>query len=127
MYAFAMSMYAAGLREFDLIPHMMAHTPYDSDLELYPGRPFYILHYTYGLDFNQTTGEGVDGHERNTLELSVRNLRNPGRDNICTRPVEHGALQKMHNNQCSCITKHLSPSRTYGPFCLSFTPFAVGP
>ena len=57
MYAFAMSMYAAGLRDIDIIPHMMAHTPYDSDLELYPGRPFYILHYTYGLDFNQTTGE----------------------------------------------------------------------
>ena len=23
-----------------------------------PGRPFYILHYTYGLDFNETSGEG---------------------------------------------------------------------
>ena len=56
MFAFSMAMYVAGVREVDLVPHMMAHTPYDSELELYPGRPFHILHYTYGLDFNQTTG-----------------------------------------------------------------------
>ena len=105
MYAFAMAMYAAGLHDIDLIPHLIAQVwgntwggggerdghklgrrawpttprdgvhlipqpdpppapppphvqpPWDADYELQPGRPFYILHYTYGLDFNQTTGE----------------------------------------------------------------------
>ena len=40
-------------------PHVQP--PWDADYELQPGRPFYILHYTYGLDFNQTTGEGMGG------------------------------------------------------------------
>ena len=31
--------------------------PWDSEYELNPGRPYYILHYTYGLDFNETSGE----------------------------------------------------------------------
>ncbi|GAX76986.1 hypothetical protein CEUSTIGMA_g4433.t1 [Chlamydomonas eustigma] len=57
MYAFAMSMYVAGLRDIDLIPHLIAQPPFDSDYELTPGRPFYILHYTYGLDFNETSGK----------------------------------------------------------------------
>ena len=76
MFAFSMSMYVAGVREVDLVPHMMAHTPYDSQLELYPGRPFHILHYTYGLDFNQTTGNwllsvGMQWHCRNALGRAV--------------------------------------------------------
>uniref|UniRef100_A0A7R9V6U3 Hydroxyproline O-arabinosyltransferase-like domain-containing protein n=1 Tax=Chlamydomonas euryale TaxID=1486919 RepID=A0A7R9V6U3_9CHLO len=59
MFAFAMSMYAAGLSDVDLYAHMVAQPPFDSDLELKPGRPFYILHYTYGLDFDTSTGEAL--------------------------------------------------------------------
>ena len=47
------------------MPHNMrrppppSQPPYDADYELVPGRPFYILHYTYGLDFDQKTGRCV--------------------------------------------------------------------
>lgn len=52
-----MAMWKAGIKEVDLIPHMVAQPPWDSDYELMPGRPFYINHYTYGLDFNTSTGK----------------------------------------------------------------------
>lgn len=35
---------------------MMAQPPWDTKMDMAPGKPFYILHYTYGMDY---TLEGV--------------------------------------------------------------------
>lgn len=57
MYAFAMAVWTSGLKSVDLYGHLVAQPPFDETYELTAGRPFYILHYTYGLDFNTTTGK----------------------------------------------------------------------
>lgn len=51
MYAFTISLYVIGVRHVDLILHMMAQPPWDNRMTLGVGRPYYILHYTYGNDF----------------------------------------------------------------------------
>eukprot|EP00798_Chlamydomonas_sp_ICE-L_P000569 gene569-1986_t len=57
MYAYTMSVWLAGIRNVPQYPHIMAQPPWDRDYELLPGRPYYIIHYTYGLDFDSKTGE----------------------------------------------------------------------
>uniref|UniRef100_A0A383W4V9 Apple domain-containing protein n=1 Tax=Tetradesmus obliquus TaxID=3088 RepID=A0A383W4V9_TETOB len=52
MYAFTVSLFVIGVRHVDLILHMMAQPPWDSRMAMGPGRPYYILHYTYGNDYN---------------------------------------------------------------------------
>lgn len=47
MYAFTLSMYKAGIKNIGLHLKMMSQPPYDSDLD-----KFYILHYTYGMDYD---------------------------------------------------------------------------
>ncbi len=66
MYAFAMAVYLAGFKQIDLVNHLVAQPPFDPDFELKPGRPFYILHYTYGLDFNASTGEEASNTHTHT-------------------------------------------------------------
>eukprot|EP00878_Enallax_costatus_P018039 GHUV01018967.1.p1 GENE.GHUV01018967.1~~GHUV01018967.1.p1 ORF type:complete len:389 (+),score=99.42 GHUV01018967.1:186-1352(+) len=51
MYAFTISLYVIGVRHVDLVLHMMAQPPWDNRMTLGAGRPYYILHYTYGNDF----------------------------------------------------------------------------
>lgn len=40
-----------GIRHVDLYLHMMSQPPWDTGMEMKPGLPFYILHYTYGMDY----------------------------------------------------------------------------
>lgn len=63
MYAFTVSLFVIGVRHVDLILHMMAQPPWDSRMAMGSGRPYYILHYTYGNDYNaegkHTPGGGL--------------------------------------------------------------------
>lgn len=51
MYAFALAMYMSGIRNVTTISNLMAQPPWDTDLNITESRPFYILHYTYGMDY----------------------------------------------------------------------------
>mmetsp|Transcript_14428 Transcript_14428/g.39084 ORF Transcript_14428/g.39084 Transcript_14428/m.39084 type:complete len:552 (+) Transcript_14428:90-1745(+) len=51
MYGFAIGAWLAGIKRFDLHLQMMAQPPWDSKLEFAPGKPFFINHYTYGMDY----------------------------------------------------------------------------
>jgi hypothetical protein len=52
MYAFAISLWKAGVRHVDLHLQLASQPPWDTGLEMKPGKPFYILHYTYGMDYD---------------------------------------------------------------------------
>jgi hypothetical protein len=54
MYGFTIAAWLTGIRKFDLYLHMAAQPPWDTDMEMAPGRPYYILHYTYGMDYKLT-------------------------------------------------------------------------
>ncbi|MEW5304340.1 MAG: hypothetical protein WDW36_006957 [Sanguina aurantia] len=60
MYGFTIAAYLGGIRKVDLFLHMMAQPPWDTSLELGPHKPYYILHYTYGMDY-KLTGEFTPG------------------------------------------------------------------
>jgi hypothetical protein len=62
MYAFTISLFVIGVRHVDLILHMMAQPPWDTRMAMGPGRPYYILHYTYGNDYN-AEGKHTPGDE----------------------------------------------------------------
>lgn len=51
MYAFSMALFVTGVKHVDLHLNFMAQPPWDKNMELSPGKPYYILHYTYGNDF----------------------------------------------------------------------------
>uniref|UniRef100_A0A7R9VVW4 Hydroxyproline O-arabinosyltransferase-like domain-containing protein n=1 Tax=Chlamydomonas euryale TaxID=1486919 RepID=A0A7R9VVW4_9CHLO len=51
MYGFAIGLFLGGIRHVDLYLHMMSQPPWDMNLEQSPGKPFYIIHYTYGMDY----------------------------------------------------------------------------
>ena len=51
MYAFTIALYNAGVRRVDLALHMMSQPPWDTKMDLSPGKPYSILHYTYGCDY----------------------------------------------------------------------------
>jgi hydroxyproline O-arabinosyltransferase len=46
MYAFTLACYKVGIHKIDLHLKMMSQPPWDDKLA-----PFYILHYTYGMDY----------------------------------------------------------------------------
>ena len=52
MYAFTISLWRVGVKRVDLVLHLMAQPPWDAKLALAKGKPYYILHYTYGCDFS---------------------------------------------------------------------------
>eukprot|EP00877_Chromochloris_zofingiensis_P001819 jgi/Chrzof1/11638/Cz06g03080.t1 len=54
MYAFTIALYNIGVRHVDLKLNLMAQPPFDDQMQLSPGKPYYILHYTYGCDFDAT-------------------------------------------------------------------------
>lgn len=54
MYGFTIAAYLGGIKKVDLFLHMMAQPPWDTNLELGPNKPYYILHYTYGMDYKLT-------------------------------------------------------------------------
>jgi hypothetical protein len=54
MYAFTLTLYAIGVRKVELALNLMAQPPWDNKMELSSGRPYYILHYTYGNDLDMT-------------------------------------------------------------------------
>ncbi|EIE23811.1 hypothetical protein COCSUDRAFT_47447 [Coccomyxa subellipsoidea C-169] len=56
MYAFTIACYMEGLPTASLHIKMMAQPPWDTKLW-----PYYLLHYTYGMDYNATTGEHMPG------------------------------------------------------------------
>ncbi|CAL8466227.1 g5763 [Coccomyxa elongata] len=56
MYAFTIACYMEGLPTALLHIKMMAQPPWDTKLW-----PYYLLHYTYGMDYNATTGEHMPG------------------------------------------------------------------
>jgi hypothetical protein len=82
MYGFTIACWIGGVRKIDLFLHMMAQPPWDTELQVWlqaglfksdatlgvkwalflhdqqlgPTKPFYILHYTYGMDYKLTGG-----------------------------------------------------------------------
>lgn len=61
MYGFCVGVYRAGLqKELYHSLSLLAHPPFDSDLTAPNGEPFYLLHLTYPMKFNQTgAGKGT--------------------------------------------------------------------
>ena len=55
MYGFTIGCYRAGVGRIDLYLRMMSQPPWDTTME-----PFYILHYTYGMDYT-LAGEHMPG------------------------------------------------------------------
>lgn len=51
MYGFTIALYKAGIKKSTLFLNMMAQPPWDANLDMSPGKPFYIVHYTYGMDY----------------------------------------------------------------------------
>eukprot|EP00798_Chlamydomonas_sp_ICE-L_P000483 gene483-1889_t len=62
MYGFAMAAWKIGLRNITLIPELISQPPFDPSYEERFGHPFYILHYTYPMRFNNS-GEMVTRDE----------------------------------------------------------------
>jgi len=60
MYGFAIGAWLGGIKKFDLFLHLMAQPPWDTKLDMAVNKPFYILHYTYGMDY-KLTGEFTPG------------------------------------------------------------------
>ncbi|GIL43843.1 hypothetical protein Vafri_1440 [Volvox africanus] len=60
MYGFTIALWLNGIKHVDLFLHMMAQPPWDQELQMANGKPFYILHYTYGMDY-KLTGEFTPG------------------------------------------------------------------
>jgi hypothetical protein len=58
MYGFTIALYLNGIKHTDLFLHMMAQPPWDTEMQLGPNKPFYIVHYTYGMDYKLTGGQG---------------------------------------------------------------------
>jgi hypothetical protein len=52
MYAFTITLYKIGIRHVDLALNLQAQPPWDSALQVSPSKPYYILHYTYGCDYD---------------------------------------------------------------------------
>jgi hydroxyproline O-arabinosyltransferase len=50
MYAFTISLYNHGIGPVSLHLELAAQPPWDTEMEL-NGIPYYILHYTYGMDY----------------------------------------------------------------------------
>eukprot|EP00798_Chlamydomonas_sp_ICE-L_P018627 gene18627-25142_t len=60
MYGFCIAIFMAGITKVDLHPHLMAQPPWDKNMHHPNGKPFLILHYTYGMDY-KLTGEFTPG------------------------------------------------------------------
>ncbi|KAG1657279.1 hypothetical protein FOA52_005473 [Chlamydomonas sp. UWO 241] len=60
MYGFAIGLFLGGVRHVDLYLNLMSQPPWDMNLDQSPGKPFYIIHYTYGMDY-KLTGEFTPG------------------------------------------------------------------
>uniref|UniRef100_A0A7R9V813 Hydroxyproline O-arabinosyltransferase-like domain-containing protein n=1 Tax=Chlamydomonas euryale TaxID=1486919 RepID=A0A7R9V813_9CHLO len=52
MYGFCIGLWLGGIKHVDLYLHMMSQPPWDDKLMFSDGKPFHIIHYTYGMDFN---------------------------------------------------------------------------
>ena len=61
MYGFAFALWIAGIHKVDLYLHMMAQPPWDTEMYMAPGKPFHIIHYTYGMDYKLTGELGRGG------------------------------------------------------------------
>lgn len=51
MYGFTIALHKVGIPKVDLFLHMMAQPPWDTQMGISPRRPYYIIHYTYGMDY----------------------------------------------------------------------------
>jgi hypothetical protein len=60
MYGFTIAVWLAGIKRVDLFMNMMAQPPWDEQLNMDEGRPFHIIHYTYGMDYKLTGGWGEE-------------------------------------------------------------------
>ncbi|GLC43320.1 hypothetical protein PLESTM_001458300 [Pleodorina starrii] len=60
MYGFTIALWLNGIKHVDLFLHLMAQPPWDQEMQMGNGKPFYILHYTYGMDY-KLTGEFTPG------------------------------------------------------------------
>jgi hydroxyproline O-arabinosyltransferase len=59
MYAFTISLFNAGIGPVGLHLELASQPPWDTMMD-YEGFPYYILHYTYGMDYT-LTGEFTPG------------------------------------------------------------------
>jgi hypothetical protein len=96
MYGFTIALYIAGVKHTDLYLQLMSQPPWDTNLDFKPGKPFQIIHYTYGMDYKLDGGSfealglrgkgsadvrkegwgalGWEGREREWLVRQVRGL-----------------------------------------------------
>lgn len=51
MYAFALAVYMTGIHNVTTVQNMMSQPPWDTELNITASKPFFILHYTYGMDY----------------------------------------------------------------------------
>ncbi|GMH33444.1 hypothetical protein BSKO_01278 [Bryopsis sp. KO-2023] len=51
MYAFSLTAFNLGLKNMTMVPNMMGQPPWDDALNVTSTTPFYLIHYTYGMDF----------------------------------------------------------------------------
>lgn len=59
MYGFCIALWLGGVKRVDLYLHMMSQPPWDRDLQMAPGKPFHIIHYTYGMDYTLDGEKGL--------------------------------------------------------------------
>eukprot|EP00798_Chlamydomonas_sp_ICE-L_P005855 gene5855-6147_t len=43
-----------GIKDVVIVDDLMAQPPYQTALEFKKGSPYYLIHYTYGLDYNKS-------------------------------------------------------------------------
>eukprot|EP00198_Chlamydomonas_reinhardtii_P000268 XP_001689603.1 predicted protein [Chlamydomonas reinhardtii] len=60
MYGFTIALWLNGIKHVDLFLNMQAQPPWDQEMHMANGKPFYILHYTYGMDY-KLSGEFTPG------------------------------------------------------------------
>lgn len=71
MYGFTIAAWLGGIKKVDLFLHMMAQPPWDTELQLSASKPYYILHYTYGMDYKLTGGAGAVGQKVEGMSMCI--------------------------------------------------------
>eukprot|EP00798_Chlamydomonas_sp_ICE-L_P030514 gene30514-35542_t len=77
MYGFAFALWMSGVTKVDLYLHLMSQPPWDTTMELAPGKPFYIIHYTYGEFTPGKIGEWRFDKRSHSGRPLPRNMSNP--------------------------------------------------
>jgi hydroxyproline O-arabinosyltransferase len=68
MYGFTIAAWLAGIKKFDLYLNMMCQPPWDTRMNMTDTKPYYIVHYTYGMDY-KLTGTHLPTHPGHTRHM----------------------------------------------------------